>query len=116
MTHRWTQEMDNLCVELWRKPTSANEIANALAFKFGTKISRMSVIGRITRLKNKGIDLTRKPAVKKVVAPQLSTGFLFKDGCLWIDGVGDDRIQCCDPKVSGQPYCPTHFVMSKAGS
>ncbi len=96
----WTDENQDILVKLWKKGTSARDIAEAL----GGSITRNAVIGKANRM-----GLSQQP--KKAVAeePERLTMPSLKH-CQWPFGDPNDAdfYFCGKPIVPDWPYCEEH--------
>ena len=120
----WTTTEDELLTTLWNKGKTSTEIANEVGR------SRNSVIGRVHRLRELGVNLsargrvvpkqirTKKPKVEKpkvekakvVVGITLATSLLKlrPNQCRW----PLETTFCDAEREPGRPYCEHHRKMS----
>lgn len=121
--------------DLWAKGLTASAIAAEIARRFGSKITRNAVLGKVHRLgldgraspiksggnsrdrqrnarqkaRNHALGIVEKPRAPDDMRPMPALSRHAGDACQWIEGAARGRNFCLRRTIAGHSWCPDHF-------
>lgn len=107
----WDDTATAALIAYWQEGASAGTISKRLTASTGHVVSRSAVLGQVSRLRARGINLTPRVDAPKPGRPRKP---VETDGCRWpIGDPGEESFHFCGAKPAlGKPYCPEHCLVA----